>query len=896
MSTPSSFDAILEHFYSERPGERVLWVQGPRGAGKTAFLERLVAGARRRAVVFEGIATLSGQVIAELLRAAESGSPRFELDDTGDLVDVYERLRQREEPAVVVLDDVDRLDAFDRGMLANTLHLVRTTDRTVWLLSSTDPAPVRSRAIAQMVLEGDEGDRDESGDRPPLSEPELTMDEKRALALLLAAGEPLEQRALDALEIDAALLSKLEGLELLRRQRDRWLIPTQRLFDVKSWIEPPLLRECHEVLVELTRARLAGSSADAMVRSRLTASLIGHLEASGAEEEAAELFLGEQALAEVCPEHWCSVAASLSTLRALAQEPAVLMTAAEILQSAGLAEEALRNIEVLLWRDLDPEELLRAHVIAAASHSSLGRHLEARRDLELAVENAADEEDRARIAELVARALREEGEPLMAIEVAAAVLDECRNAASMAALHEELGLSAARLGQEQRARQHFELALEQYRVVGDVRSEARLLRVVAAAELEAGDVAAAISAHRRGWELAERGRELTQLAEQAVELGALLRRVGDWFDALRVLERGESLATALGLAHRAFQLRLAIASLSEGLGDFDRARSLLGGLRREARERELRDFDFATSLGLADVALAGDEIDAARLWYDRALEACGQQTASLDVATVELRRAALELRAGDLSAGSEALGAALRGVMSGPSSAEHQARALLVEAQLEMAADEEGAKRAIGRLEEARKRAGADSSVELVAEIEAMLAVAYRDVGATTLAEEAQRRSRKRWERIAATLDRRAHERFWRHPKRRALDDDESAPEVDREVNRFLRDLSERVGPSKTVDEVLRLARRAESLEGELHRVEALLQQREEELAELRGPEEKLAMSREAYEREEARRILVALNERRWNVRAVSRDLGIPSNTLYRRLKKYGISRRPKDQ
>jgi transcriptional regulator with GAF, ATPase, and Fis domain/predicted Zn-dependent protease len=52
-----------------------------------------------------------------------------------------------------------------------------------------------------------------------------------------------------------------------------------------------------------------------------------------------------------------------------------------------------------------------------------------------------------------------------------------------------------------------------------------------------------------------------------------------------------------------------------------------------------------------------------------------------------------------------------------------------------------------------------------------------------------------------------------------------------------------------------------------------------------------LAADREQFERDEARRILAALNANRWNVRAVSRALGIPSNTLYRKLKRYNIQR-----
>ncbi|HLV64766.1 MAG TPA: sigma 54-interacting transcriptional regulator [Polyangiaceae bacterium] len=49
--------------------------------------------------------------------------------------------------------------------------------------------------------------------------------------------------------------------------------------------------------------------------------------------------------------------------------------------------------------------------------------------------------------------------------------------------------------------------------------------------------------------------------------------------------------------------------------------------------------------------------------------------------------------------------------------------------------------------------------------------------------------------------------------------------------------------------------------------------------------------TREEYEREERERILAALRATRWNVSVVARTLGIPRNTLYRKLTRYGIHR-----
>jgi serine/threonine-protein kinase PknK len=51
------------------------------------------------------------------------------------------------------------------------------------------------------------------------------------------------------------------------------------------------------------------------------------------------------------------------------------------------------------------------------------------------------------------------------------------------------------------------------------------------------------------------------------------------------------------------------------------------------------------------------------------------------------------------------------------------------------------------------------------------------------------------------------------------------------------------------------------------------------------------ARSRRDFETDEKDRILAALRAARWNVSVVSRTLGIPRNTLYRKLSRYGLER-----
>jgi transcriptional regulator of acetoin/glycerol metabolism len=49
--------------------------------------------------------------------------------------------------------------------------------------------------------------------------------------------------------------------------------------------------------------------------------------------------------------------------------------------------------------------------------------------------------------------------------------------------------------------------------------------------------------------------------------------------------------------------------------------------------------------------------------------------------------------------------------------------------------------------------------------------------------------------------------------------------------------------------------------------------------------------SRQEFESDERERIHSTLVATRWNVSMVARTLGIPRNTLYRKLARYGLSR-----
>jgi serine/threonine-protein kinase PknK len=93
-------------------------------------------------------------------------------------------------------------------------------------------------------------------------------------------------------------------------------------------------------------------------------------------------------------------------------------------------------------------------------------------------------------------------------------------------------------------------------------------------------------------------------------------------------------------------------------------------------------------------------------------------------------------------------------------------------------------------------------------------------------------------------------------------------------------------GNVRELDNVL--ARASVLSRGELIRADDLALGRPEPRA------RKAAKNRKDFETLEAERLLAALESERWNVSAVARNLGIPRNTLYRKLARYGIRVTPR--
>ncbi|MET0284577.1 MAG: sigma 54-interacting transcriptional regulator [Polyangiales bacterium] len=63
-----------------------------------------------------------------------------------------------------------------------------------------------------------------------------------------------------------------------------------------------------------------------------------------------------------------------------------------------------------------------------------------------------------------------------------------------------------------------------------------------------------------------------------------------------------------------------------------------------------------------------------------------------------------------------------------------------------------------------------------------------------------------------------------------------------------------------------------------------------------RVPPPVVASSREEFARKEAERLLSALEAGRWNVSKVAKQLGVPRNTLYRKLARYGLERKVEER
>jgi transcriptional regulator with GAF, ATPase, and Fis domain len=177
-------------------------------------------------------------------------------------------------------------------------------------------------------------------------------------------------------------------------------------------------------------------------------------------------------------------------------------------------------------------------------------------------------------------------------------------------------------------------------------------------------------------------------------------------------------------------------------------------------------------------------------------------------AETELHRAELALEVGDAE---EARGALARAteLAEGLDAEDLQAHIGLIRGRVHLATG--GSDEAVRALERALDRAREVGQRALEAACEGFIAAAYRERGAHFVAERHSRQARELWERIAATLPTDLVDAFWRHPRRRHLEEPvvpTSKPASDPKTARYeqLLEVYRQISASVRIDGVLRSA------------------------------------------------------------------------------------------
>ena len=254
-----------------------------------------------------------------------------------------------------------------------------------------------------------------------------------------------------------------------------------------------------------------------------------------------------------------------------------------------------------------------------------------------------------------------------------------------------VGLSQLMEGDLDGALERFERALPIYEREGRFHAAARLLNSRAMLQQRRGELDAAARGYDRALELFERARDPRSQALALLNLGTVAQQRALLGEALVRYQQGRALSAEMGLGLDAARFSLNLGNLMLQMGELEAAVELLQRAGAAARHHEARELVAHTELFLAEAALLGRELEAARVHAKgglEAFEALGQAAAA---AEARLLRAQIELERG---AWDEARGALSRVDLALPT--DLAARRLLISGLLELRRP--GGDHAAGRL------------------------------------------------------------------------------------------------------------------------------------------------------------------------------------------------------
>lgn len=220
--------------------------------------------------------------------------------------------------------------------------------------------------------------------------------------------------------------------------------------------------------------------------------------------------------------------------------------------------------------------------------------------------------------------------------------------------HNVLAMGHVARGELDLAELAFKDALEAYRLAGDAGGRARVLHNWGLAHARVGEFERAIATYREALRAAEAGGQWP-LAMTCNNLALCLQYLGRPGEAWETAERGMAIAEGLGGRRDRVFLLWTLGLLSMHRGETLKARDYFETSLIEAGPLGDQLSEVNALVGLAEVALAQDDLAGAQHGLDRAVAAAGttlEDPALVEAATVQ---AEVEVRRGDVEAATSRL-------------------------------------------------------------------------------------------------------------------------------------------------------------------------------------------------------------------------------------------------
>jgi transcriptional regulator with GAF, ATPase, and Fis domain/tetratricopeptide (TPR) repeat protein len=817
------FSDALEALLSNQPGTRGLCIVGPEGIGRSRLLQEMKWSAQLRCDVVEGDASVP-LPIASLLRRAATQHPWNEQLD--DVLRARDALVEAARPVVLTLDDAHWLSEGQQRLLHALARSLSPTDPILLVWAEPKQPPVESDACRMCMLEPLTGAdlATWAGGRLPshrvddvlaftggfpasfqpvfaqLAHGELTEDDLQRIAGQSPLSErriervrsmsPADRRALcsfavleGCLHLEEMASMGVGATELSTLVEGVWIQPEAAGWKLVRAGEAPSILEASEpaLVIELHRRAAdrieqaltaAGHSPSSdtsesmpveveQTISARTANLVFHRAKGQQLDEATFWLMRSEGLYRAHPHGWPRAVDAIIELR---DAPDLLVVAAEILELSGHPERGLSLLEPLV--DGAASASMRPLVLEriATCCLKLGDIRRAKELLDVAGREATLADDvRARLADQLSRIHIKSSAYDAAVSCARVALTLTDDSATLANLHDDVGVAASYLGDTSLAREHLEKAAALHDAVGAPRARVRSISYQAFNEYRSGNTEGATEGYRRALELSERHGLADQIAHAALNVGTACHQRGDWGEALALYERGLRSATALGQVSAELTLEFNLAKLHADLGLFDRAASGAARAEDRARARGLRFLSSAAQTVRGEVALAKRQLDDAASILTEARDGFIADGAQREGVEVELSLCEILLASRDLPAASRSLARAIESG-HGLSADDLDARVACLQASLHLARGELSSAR--DRLEVATQLAQKVRQRALQAEIEGTFADVAERLGDPAEARRHRHLAMSHWQSVVGTLPDHLREVFWKHFRR----------------------------------------------------------------------------------------------------------------------------------